>query len=43
MESVSCANHISFDQTKKQFPSQWIRVKGGDRIRKEEEEKSLIW
>ena len=30
--SIWCANHISFDQTKKQFPSQWIRVKGGDGI-----------
>lgn len=27
--SIWCANHISFDQTKEQFPSQWIRVKGG--------------
>jgi len=34
MKFVSCANHISFDQTKKQFPSQRIRVKGGDHIRK---------
>ena len=37
IESISCANHISFDQTKgaskKPFPSQWIRMKGAERER----------